>query len=176
MRMSRAPYRERASAWPKNAGRRLTSAGPFSAGTSNCSVSTAGSPWHRPGIMIRVTSGGTSSRRAIQSGVMRAATVIFITAMSYANGSSARRSVSSSAGAASLPVTNRYRSAIAAPASPAVRRRGLAAALAEHELVRGSLERAALLRAPQHRVLDPPRHREVLVGDAAGGVVAQLVS
>src|SRR5215204_4253709 len=123
--------------------------------------------------MIRVTSGGTSRRRAIHVVVMSAATVIFITATSCSNGSSARRSVSRNAGAASLPVTNRYRSAIAAPAS-AVRRRGLAVALAEDELVRGPLERAVVLRAPQHRVLDPASHREVLVGDAAGGVVRQL--
>ena len=57
--------------------------------------------------MIRVTSGGTSSRLAIQSAVISAATVIFMTATSYSNGSSARRSVACSAGAASLPVTNR---------------------------------------------------------------------
>src|SRR5829696_8663933 len=124
--------------------------------------------------MIRVTSGGTSRRRAIHVVVMSAATVIFITATSCSNGSSARRSVSRNAGAASLPVTNRYRSAIAAPASPAARRRRLAPALAEDELVRRPLERAVVLRAPEHRVLDLPRHREVLVGDAAGGVVAQL--
>ena len=80
--MSRGPYRERASAWPKNAGRRLRSAGPFSAGTSNCSLSTATSPWQEPGIMIRVTSRATSSRRAIQAVVMSAATVIFMTATS----------------------------------------------------------------------------------------------
>src|SRR5215204_5755243 len=123
--------------------------------------------------MIRVTSGGTSRRRAIHVVVMSAATVIFITATSCSNGSSARRSVSRNAGAASLPVTNRYRSAIAAPAS-AVRRRGLAVALAENELVRGPLERAVVPGPPQHRVLDLPRHREVLVGDAARGVVLQL--
>ena len=69
-----------------------------------------------PGIMIRVTPGGTSSRRAIQAVVISAATVIFMTATSYSNGSSARASVARSAGAASLPVTNRYRSATAAPA------------------------------------------------------------
>jgi len=57
--------------------------------------------------MIRVTPSGTSRRLAIQAGVMSAATVIFITATSCSNGSSARRSVSRSAGAASLPVTNR---------------------------------------------------------------------
>ena len=60
-----------------------------------------------PGIMIRVTPSGTSSRRAIQSAVINAATVIFMTATSYSNGSSARSSVPRSAGAASLPVTNR---------------------------------------------------------------------
>jgi hypothetical protein len=57
--------------------------------------------------MIRVTSEGSSRRLAIQAGVMSAATVIFMTATSYSNGSSARRSVSRSAGAASLPVTKR---------------------------------------------------------------------
>jgi hypothetical protein len=35
-----------------------------------------------PGIMIRVTPGGTSSRLAIQSAVMSAATVIRMTATS----------------------------------------------------------------------------------------------
>ena len=57
--------------------------------------------------MIRVTPGGTSSRRAIQSAVISAATVIFITATSYSNGRPARSSVPRSAGAASLPVTKR---------------------------------------------------------------------
>ena len=60
----------------------MRSAGPFSAGMPNCSLSTAGSPSQRPGIMIRVTSGGSSRRLAIQAGVMSAATVIFMTATS----------------------------------------------------------------------------------------------
>ena len=65
--------------------------------------------------MIFVTPSGTSRSFAIQLVVMSAATVIFITATSWSNGSSARPSVSRSAGAASLPVTKRKRSAIYLP-------------------------------------------------------------
>ena len=82
----------------------------MSAGTPKRSLRTSTSPSHIPGIMIRVTASGTSRNFAIQSVVISAATVIFITATSYSNGRSARSSVSRSAGAASLPVTNKSRS------------------------------------------------------------------
>src|SRR3954469_5195527 len=129
---------------------------------------TSAEPSHIPGTMIRVTASGTSRRRAIQSVVMSAATVIFMTATSWSNGRSARPSVSRSAGAASLPVTNSSRSdtRVAAPF--------LARALAEDELVRCALQGAVGARAPQHRVLDPARDGEVLVGDAAARVRRQL--
>src|SRR3989449_7353009 len=49
------------------------------------SAITAGSPSHRPGISTRSVPGGTSRKRAIQGVVIRAATVIFMTATSHAN-------------------------------------------------------------------------------------------
>src|SRR5262249_8032457 len=128
---------------------------------------TSASPSHMPGIMIRVAPSGTSGRRAIHSVVISAATVIFMTATSYSKGSSARPSVPCRAGAASLPVTNRNRSAMRASGRCPL-------GLAEDELVRRALERAVGAGPPQHGVLDLARHREVLVGDAAGRVILEL--
>ena len=65
-----------------HAGSALRSPGPFSAGIPKRSLRTSTSPSHNPGIMMRVTSRGTSSRRAIHSVVMSAATEIFMTATS----------------------------------------------------------------------------------------------
>src|SRR3954465_2442279 len=127
---------------------------------------TSSSPSHIPGIMIRVTASGTSRRRAIQSVVISAATVIFMTRTSSPNGSSARPSWLRRAGAASLPVTKRSRSCT--PGG------GLLRVLGEDELVRRALERAVVGREPEHGVLDPARDGEVLVGDPAGGVVLEL--
>jgi len=60
----------------------LRSAGPLSAGTPKRSLRTSISPSHIPGIMMPVTASGTSRKRAIQSVVISAATVIFMTATS----------------------------------------------------------------------------------------------
>src|SRR3954470_6921262 len=163
------------SSRPNQLGSAFRSAGPFSAGIPKRSLSASIAPSHIPGIMIRVTASGTSRRRAIHSVVISAATVIFITATSYSNGSSARRSVSRRAGSASLPVTNSSRSATAASAGRCrAGRRHLPRALAEHELVRRALQRGVGPGAPQDGVLDLAREREVLVRDAAARVRRQL--
>src|SRR3712207_6401533 len=124
--------------------------------------------------MIRVAAAGTSRKRAIHCVVISAATVIFITATSYSKGSRARASVCRSAGAASLPVTKRYLSATGRASPRARPRRALASALAEDELVGRALEGALGVGPPQHGFLDAPGQGEVLVGDAAARVRAQL--
>src|ERR671919_2240828 len=71
------------------------------------------------------------------------------------------------AGAASLPVTNRSRSATCVSGCGVL-------ALASDELVRRPLERAVGLRPPQDVVLDLARQGEVLVGDAVARVRLEL--
>src|SRR5512146_1100035 len=131
------------------------------------------SPWQRPGRRMRSVPSGTSSARAIHSVVMRAATVMCMTATSYANPASIPARVCRSAGSASRPVTDSTREGAAERSTAMPRALELLRVAGAHELVRRAFQGPSR-GAPEHRVLDLARELEVLVRDAAGRVVLQL--
>src|SRR6185437_3229356 len=122
---------------------------------------------------MRSVPSGTSSDRAIHSVVMSAATVMCMTATSHAKPASIPERVWRSAGSASRPVTNSTREGAAELSTAMPRTLGLLRVAGAHELVWCTLQGASR-GTPEHRLLDLARQLEVLVRDAAGGVVLEL--